>query len=182
MNTGQTRRFMSIEVTINGKGQTQIPDQTQLRGTFTDSVEVYIPDVAAVSAVTGSSNIATVTDLKNMTLSLVRGSDNIMQSKPILDYNYVNDGSAPFRYEREEFVSQMVDWNQSYIYMGATPSSTPIIVSLGIYYYNPNLDIQTDNMQMVVSNNQNLLINWVNAAVSSMNGIRRRINGRRKRQ
>jgi len=169
---------MTIEVVINGKGQTQIPDQTQLRGTYTDSIVLCTPNVAAVSAVTGSTNIATEADLKNMTLSLLRASDNVIQQKPILFYNIVNDGgTTPNVFNQPELIAQPIDWNQSYIYMGATPSSTPIIVSLDIYYYNPNLVIPTDNMKLVVSNGVNQLINWVNAAISSMNGVRRRRRG-----
>lgn len=172
MNNGQTRRFMAIEVTISSKGQTQIPDQTQLRGTYLDSIEIYPPNVAAVSAVTGSSNVATASDLKNMTLSLLRASDNVFQNKPLLAYNYINDGgSTPNRWQQEEMVSQPIDWNQSYIYMGATPSSTAIIVSIGVYYYNPNLQIPTDNMVLGSANNTNVLVNWVSKALSSMNGL-----------
>jgi len=143
------RRFMAIEITITAKGQTQIPDQTQLRNCYMDSVTILPPNIAAVSAVSGSSNIALETDLKNMTLSLLRASDNVMQDMPMLMLNPFNDGgSTPNQFTRENFIPQLIDWNQSFIYLGATPSSSPIIVSLGVYYYNPMLDIKTDNMYL----------------------------------
>lgn len=136
---------MSIEVIINSKGQTQIPDQTQLRGCFIDSVVCLTPLVAAVSAVTGKTNIATDADLSGMTLSLVRASDNVIQNIPLLLLNPANDNTTGNAYAtlRELFLPQYIDWNQSSIFCGVTPSAASIIVSLGVYYYDPNKQIVT---------------------------------------
>jgi len=136
---------MSIEVIINGKGQTQIPDQTQLRGCFIDSVIVATPIIAAVSTVTAKTNVATDADLSGMTLSLVRASDNVIQNVPILLLNPVNDNTAGNGYNtlRELFLPQVIDWNQSSIYTGVTLSASTVIVSLGIYYYDPTKPIVT---------------------------------------
>jgi hypothetical protein len=139
------RRFMSIEVIINGKGQTQIPDQTQLRGCLIDSVIVATPVIATVSTVTGKTNVATDADLSGMTLSLVRASDNVIQNVPLLLLNPSNDNTVGNAYStlRELFLPQLIDWNQSSIFMGVTPSSASVIVSLGVYYYDPNKPIVT---------------------------------------
>jgi hypothetical protein len=136
---------MSIEVVINGKGQTQIPDQTQLRGCFIDSVIVLTPVIASVSAVTGKTNVATDADLSGSTLSLVRASDNVIQNVPLLLLNPANDNTNGNAYQtlRELFLPQIIDWNQSSIYVGVTPSAASIIVSLGVYYYDPNKPIVT---------------------------------------
>ena len=130
---------MSIEVIIIGTGQTQIPDQTQLRGCFIDSVVVFPNNVAAVSAVTGKTNVATDADLSNMTLSLVRASDNVMQNMPLFMLNPYNsyDATMPNSMLRELFLPQRIDWNQSSIFTGASLSSASVIVSLGVYYYDP---------------------------------------------
>jgi hypothetical protein len=141
---------MSIEITVVAKGQTQIPDQTQLRGCYLDGVTCIPPNVASFSPVTGSSNVAAVADLQAMTLSLQRASDNVQQYYPILGLSPFNDGGAtPGQLLREYWLSQQIDWNQSLIVLATAPSQSPIIVSLGIYYYNPVLDIQTDNAQLV---------------------------------
>lgn len=141
------RRFMAIEIIINSKGQTNIPDQTQLRGCVIDSVTVLSGIVAAVSPVTASSNIATQSDLENLTLSLVRGSDNILQNMPALMLSpFYNQGATPTQAAqmmREVFLPQPIDWNQSFLYLGADPSSSSIVVSLGVYYYNPSINIPT---------------------------------------
>jgi hypothetical protein len=136
---------MSIEVIINGKGQTQIPDQTQLRGCFIDSVITLTPIIATVSAVTGKTNVATDADLSGMTLSLVRASDNVIQNIPLLMLNPANDNTSGNAYVtlRELFLPQYIDWNQSSIYTGVTPSAASVIVSLGVYYYDPNKPIVT---------------------------------------
>ena len=136
---------MSIEVIINGKGQTQIPDQTQLRGCLIDSVIVATPVIATVSTVTGKTNVATDADLSGMTLSLVRASDNVIQNVPLLLLNPSNDNTVGNAYStlRELFLPQLIDWNQSSIFMGVTPSSASVIVSLGVYYYDPNKPIVT---------------------------------------
>lgn len=165
---------MAIEVTVTAAGQTNIPDQTQLRGCFIDSVTVLPSNVAAKSAVTGSSSIATTADLEKMTLTLMRASDMVMQNMPMLMLNPFSDGgTTPNQFLRELFLTQYIDWNQSFLYLNAAPSSSPIIVSLGVYYYNPNLDIETDNMKLVTQNNKNLLVNWINAAMSGMGGTRK---------
>jgi hypothetical protein len=139
------RRYMAIEVIINGKGQTQIPDQTQLRGCFIDSVAVLPDNVASVSAVTGKTNVATDADLAGMTLSLVRASDNVIQNIPLFAINPYNsyDSTMPNTMIRELFLPQLIDWNQSSIFCGVTPSAASIIVSLGVYYYDPNKPIVT---------------------------------------
>ena len=141
----QVRRFMAIEIIVNNQGQTNIPDQTQLRGCVIDSVTVLSPIVCAVSPVTNSTNVATETDLKNMTISLLRASDNVLQNIPMLMLNpFTNyNGSAASQMMRELFLPQYIDWNQSFIKLGAAPSSTPIVISLGVYYYNPSLPIKT---------------------------------------
>jgi hypothetical protein len=141
------RRYMAIEVIINGKGQTQIPDQTQLRGCFIDGVIVLPSLVATVSAVTAKTNVATSTDLAGMTLSLVRASDNVIQNVPLLQLNpFRNNDSTNLiasQMLRELFLPQYIDWNQSSIYCGVTPSAASVIVSLGVYYYDPNKTIIT---------------------------------------
>ena len=136
---------MAIEIIISNKGTTLIPDQTQLRNCIIDGVTILPPMVAAVSAVTQSANVAQVADLQNMTLSLLRASDNVMQNMPMLMLNPFQDNSTAeaFQMNRELFLPQPIDWNQSSITIGVNPSSTPIVVSLGIYYYNPSLRIPT---------------------------------------
>jgi hypothetical protein len=136
---------MVIEITVNGKGQTQIPDQTQLRGCFIDSVTILPDNVASVSPVTSRTNVAEDADLAGMTLSLVRGSDNVIQNVPMFALNPYNsyDATMPNSMLRELFLPQIIDWNQSQIYMGVTPSSASIIVSLGVYYYDPTKPIIT---------------------------------------
>jgi hypothetical protein len=136
---------MSIEVIINSKGQTQIPDQTQLRGCFVDSVVVLPSNVASVSAVTAKTNVASNADLQGMTLSLVRASDNVIQNIPLLALNPYNsyDSTIPNSMLRELFLPQYIDWNQSSIFCGVTPSAASVIVSLGVYYYDPNKIIVT---------------------------------------
>ena len=136
---------MSIEVIINSKGQTQIPDQTQLRGCFIDSVVVQPSNVASVSSVTGKANVASNADLQGMTLSLVRASDSVMQNIPLLSLNPYNsyDSTIPNAMLRELFLPQIIDWNQSYIFLGVAPSAASVIVSLGVFYYNPNKTIVT---------------------------------------
>ena len=141
----QVRRFMAIEITVSQKGQTNIPDQTQLRGCVIDSITILSPIIAAVSPVTASSNVATTADLENMTLSLVRGSDQVLQNMPCLmlspfSANTVNQAS---QFMREILLPQPIDWNQSFLYLGATPSSASIVVSIGVYYYNPQIQIPT---------------------------------------
>jgi hypothetical protein len=137
------RRYVAIEITINATGQNNFPDQSQLRGAWIDSVVLETPDVAAKSAVTGNSNIATLADLQNMTISLVRQSNAFVNNKPILSFNPYNmpTGETPNITMRELFNNQPVDWNQCYIKMQAAPSSANIVVSIGVYYYWPN-DIQ----------------------------------------
>lgn len=136
---------MVIEITVNGKGQTQIPDQTQLRGCFIDSVTVLPDNVAKVSPVTSRTNVATDADLAGMTLSLVRGSDNVIQNVPMFALNPYNsyDSTMPNSMLRELFLPQIIDWNQSQIYLGVTPSAASVIVSLGVYYYDPTKPIIT---------------------------------------
>jgi hypothetical protein len=136
---------MSIEVLINGKGQTQIPDQTQLRGCFIDSVVVLPSIVASVSAVTGKTAVATDADLSGMTLSLVRASDNVMQNIPLLALNPFNsyDTTLGSTMLRELFLPQYIDWNQSSIFLGVAPSAESIVVSIGVFYYDPNKKITT---------------------------------------
>jgi len=139
------RRFMSIEVLINGTGQTQIPDQTQLRGCFIDSVVVLPALVSSVSAVTSKTNVATNADLAGMTLSLVRASDNVIQNVPLLALNPFNsyESTLASTMLRELFLPQYIDWNQSSIYAGVTLSAASVVVSLGVYYYDPNKKIVT---------------------------------------
>jgi hypothetical protein len=136
---------MAIEVVINGQGQTQIPDQTQLRGSLIDSVVVLPPWVASVSAVTGKTNVAILADLQAMTIDLVRASDNVMQNFPLLTLNpYTGSGAiVPSTLLRELFVPQLIDWNQSNIFLGVAPSSASIIVSLGVFYFDPQKPIVT---------------------------------------
>ena len=134
---------MSIEVIVNGKGQIQIPDQTQLRGCFIDSVAVQPPNIATVSTVTGKTNVATNADLAGMTLSLVRASDNVIQNVPLLSINPYNDNTTPNIMLRELFLPQRIDWNQSSIFCGVTPSAASVIVSLGVWYFDPNKEIET---------------------------------------
>jgi hypothetical protein len=136
---------MSIEVIINGKGQTQIPDQTQLRGCFIDSVVIFPDNVAKVSAVTGKTNVATDADLAGMTLSLVRASDNVIQNVPLFALNPYNsyDATMPNSMLRELLLPQRIDWNQSSIFTGVTLSDASVIVSLGVYYYDPQKKIET---------------------------------------
>jgi hypothetical protein len=44
---------------------------------------------------------------------------------------------------RELLQPQIIDWNQSYIYMQQAPSSSPIVFSLGVYYFDPNKPINS---------------------------------------
>lgn len=141
------RRYTSIEVIILQQGQTQIPDQTQLRGCFIDGIVVLPKIISLYSAVTGKSTVATNADLSAMTLSLQRASDNVIQNIPMLALNpYTSyDNTIGNTLLRELFLPQYIDFNQSSIYMATTPSNTTVgvTVSLGIYYYNPNKEIVT---------------------------------------
>ena len=118
---------------------------TQLRGCFIDSVVVLPSIVASVSAVTGKTNVASDTDLAGMTLSLVRASDNVIQNIPLLAINpySTGNGTTASTMLRELFLPQYIDWNQSSIFLGVDPSAASIVVSLGVYYYDPNKKIIT---------------------------------------
>ena len=97
---------------------------------------------------TNQSNVATSSDLLNATLTLVKGSDLVLANMPINMLNpfvYTNTANtnAAGQTMREILLSQVIDWNQSYIYMQSAPSSNPIIFSLGVYYYDSNKPIKT---------------------------------------
>lgn len=134
------KRFVCIEIPLQSDGQNNFPDQSQLRGAIIDSVVLFTPDVAAVSAVTGSSNIASLADLQNCTISLLKGSDTFSMNMPILTLNAIASptGTTPYQFRRELFFNQIIDWNQCYIKLKGAPSAANCIVSIGVYYFWPN--------------------------------------------
>ena len=134
------RRFVAIEIPLQQQGQNQFPDQSQLRGALIDSIVVLPGIVAAKSAVTANSVIATDADLANSTVTLQYKSDAVQQNLPLLCINPFQDptGSTPFVQMRELWANQPIDWNQCYIRLNAAPSTVGAIVSLGVYYYWPN--------------------------------------------
>lgn len=134
------RRFVAIEIALNQQGQNQFPDQSQLRGALIDSIVVLPGIVAAKSAVTASSVIATDADLANSTVTLQYKSDAVQQNLPLFCINPFQDpsGSTPFVQMRELWANQPIDWNQCFIRLNAAPSTAGAIVSLGVYYYWPD--------------------------------------------
>jgi hypothetical protein len=134
------KRFVAIEIALQTQGQNNFPDQSQLRGAIIDSVVLLTPEVNSLSAVTGNSNIATLTDLQKSTVTFQRGSDAFVTNMPLLALTPFGNpsGTTPYQFKREEFFNQIIDWNQCYIRCNAAPSTANCIVSLGIYYYWPN--------------------------------------------
>ena len=143
-DSNYVRRYQSIDVTLTSEGKVMLPDQSQLRQMFIDSVELLPPNICASSAQTGSSNVPTLADLQNLTITFVRGSDSIMENIPLLRLNPITDTNYPSVQQKPVFVSQRIDWNQCYITVNANMSAADLVISLGVYYYDPKKPIVTD--------------------------------------
>lgn len=128
-------RYCAIEIPLTSTPQSMFPDQSQLRGAKIMGVELLTGSVATESPVSQNSSIATTNDLAETTVTFVRGSDQFILNMPILCLNNINDSSngTPFKFLRELFFQQVIDWNQCYLrYNG---DNVGAIVSLGVYYY-----------------------------------------------
>lgn len=122
------RNFVLVENPVNpstsGSGDTRIqfyfPDQPLLYYRPTFSLVVYTPGVVSLSGLSGLP-LVSYANMQQATLWIF--SQDIetgiegwsVMGKPLLELNYIDDGSSAFVYDMPMMAGQIIYWDKSYI-------------------------------------------------------------------
>lgn len=151
-------RTQSIEVTITNPGITTIPNQAQLQGMVINSIQILSKKVCRNTPITNLSNIVDAEYIKRIVFNLKRRSDETFMYMPAAYLNpfQTNDADDVFVQNREVFMPQFIDFNQSQIQVNDVDNELnfPFICCLQIVYTDPQKisQQQTENTNNVVPN------------------------------
>lgn len=138
--------FQSIEIilgTVGGK--TLFQNLTQLDGATVVSMFIISPKVAAYSAQTYNSTIPTLADYQAMFFTFMKGDIQVIENLPALALNPFSDSDTNVATSFDSnlfweslYSPQEIDFNKSYVWMAAAPSTPGLRVSLGVSYFYAN--------------------------------------------
>jgi hypothetical protein len=130
----KTTKYQVIEIPIpSGTTLTKFffPDQPQLRYAQIQAIQVY-----TIAGITASPlTFSTMTSIANMQtcfLTLYREDVQIVQNRPILDYNKMVTAN-PYVNLPDGVADQMISWTKSFITFSAAPTGATV-VPFGIHY------------------------------------------------
>ena len=134
----QRYQTVQIRIDLTSPGRVVFPDVPNLRGANIQSIIVIPGEISNTGLQSGASPVLADSDLQNIGLTFVSGSDQVIQQIPAYFLApFTGSNITQGNLWREVMNNKELDWNKCYLEIWTAPTSDPIYMNLGVFYSYP---------------------------------------------